>query len=437
MNINLHPGQSKIVKWLFGADGVRYASAAASRGFGKSFVAASSACIALDRLIKKAPSLPNKNIAIIAPTYSQVVDIYYPLLAYQFGLESAAQKSSSYTGTFQFSNGVTLKLWSADAIERMRGLGQFFVVCDEITTWNSKFLPAWEGVILPTMTTRWPGDHGALIISTPRGYDDFHQVSTYEVLDPRFKHFNFTYKDSPILSAEEIERARKTLDPIQFAREYLASFEESGAQVFYCFDRNTHCKHESFGLSPIEPDQSESVHISLDFNVGVQAGTSWLIRDNEVFGINEFHGAPNTELTAQTIRARYPHNKVLIYPDPSGKARKTSAAVGVTDFTILERYGFTVLAKNSHPPIVDSVAAVNGKLRNSNGDSSVFIDPRHCPRTVKSLERTVWLEGRSDSAIIDKRNGDEHFSDGTRYFFDYKFPITNNRVTSAKSKSWF
>ena len=47
----------------------------------------------------------------------------------------------------------------------------------------------------------------------------------------------------------------------------------------------------------------------------------------------------NTEIMARQIDQKY-KNRTTIYPDPSGKSRRTSAP-GQTDFTILENYGFS------------------------------------------------------------------------------------------------
>jgi len=120
-----------------------------------------------------------------------------------------------------------------------------------------------------------------------------------------------------------------------------------------------------------------------------------------------------------------------VYPDPSGRARKTSAAVGVTDFSILQSAGLNVLAKSKAPPIVDSVACVNRKLKNAAGDIDVFVRPE-CKGVIQSLERTAWVDKNPDLAVIDKSEGVEHFSDGIRYLFDHRFPIRAGAKVTAR-----
>jgi len=110
--IELHDKQSEVIRDLFVDNTCRYSVVNASRGFGKSYLAATAAIIAVQELINLPAEVPNKNVALIAPTYSQAVDIYYPLIAWQLGMEDFADKASKAAGQFWFPNNVQLKLWS-------------------------------------------------------------------------------------------------------------------------------------------------------------------------------------------------------------------------------------------------------------------------------------------------------------------------------------
>jgi hypothetical protein len=270
-------------------------------------------------------------------------------------------------------------------------------------------------------------------------------------LDSDYKSYHFDYKRAPLLDPEELEKIRHTIDPLAWAREYLASFEESGNSVFYCFDRKIHVRNdiEPFMLGGTQPDgtfkQGEDVHIGIDFNVGLQCSSAFAIRGSQVQYIDEFKGHPDTETLAIAIRARYWPNyntkghpdfgrkvcRIFVYPDPTGRARKTSAPVGVTDIFILEDHKLTVCAPKSSPPIVDSVAAVNRMLMTAAGDVRMFISAK-CTGLIQSLERTSWLDGNSDTATIDKSQGVEHFSDGVRYPMHYLFPIRAGGAAASR-----
>lgn len=441
MKSKLHPKQATVFNDLFVRKNCRNSVVVASRGFGKSHLAATTAVKALDELIKLTLTqrhlrIPNKNVYIIAPTYNQVIKIYYPLLAYYFGLEEKATRASRDEGVFEFED-ISLQLWSYEAIERMRGTGCYYVVLDEPSSWSKGIglKEAWESIIQPCIETRWSEKrsriYGAnpgrsLTIGTPKGFNYFYDMFNFAESNKDWRSYHFDYTQTPLLDPEEVERLKDNIDPIKFEREYKASFKDSGNNVFYCFDRkiNVDSQIEYFRN---EEKFKEDVHVAIDFNVGLQCTSAWAIRGKQAFGIEEFKGHPDTETLANVLKAKYidKGHKVIAYPDPSGRSKKTSAAVGRTDFTILSNAGISCLAKNSAPPIVDSVAAVNRMLKTANGGVNARIHPR-CKGLIESFEKTVWVENNPDLAIIDKSKGVEHYSDGARYFFDFVFPIPNS-----------
>jgi hypothetical protein len=227
-----------------------------------------------------------------------------------------------------------------------------------------------------------------------------------------------------------------------FNREYKASFEDSGNSVFYCFNRKVH-------VSKDLPDfaKEEDVHVRIDFNVGIQASSEFALRGGQVHYLNEFKGHPDTDTLAIAIKARHWPNynnvdhedfgkkicKIYVYPDPTGKSRKTSAAVGTTDLSILANHGFIVQALPASPGIIDSVACVNRLLKTAAGDIHLYIHPR-CVGTIESLERTEWVERNPDSAALDKSKGVEHFSDSVRYPMEFLFPI--KRILKATKRGF-
>jgi hypothetical protein len=427
--INLHPGQSEVYRDLFVDQSCLYSALCTSRGWGKSYLASAAAVTAVFELLQLPKKVPNKDVYIVAPTHDQVTDIYYPIIQYDLGIEHFCIKSSRDLGKFVFANDTTLRLLSYESIERMRGKGAYFVVWDEVSSCKKGLSPkeAWEAVMLPCINTRWSPERAAffgakspgraLAISTPKGFNHFYDMYNYRESDKRWKSYKFDYKQSPLLDVSEIELAKANMDPIQFASEYLADFKESGNSVFYCFDRTKHVRDdlEYFG-------DEEAVHVNIDFNVGLQCSSAFALRGAQIHILDEFKGHPDTETLASVLREKYRGHKIYAYPDPSGRARKTSAPVGQTDFSILSSAGIECLARSKAPPIVDSVNAVNRMLINANQQTNLFVHPR-CKGVISSLERTKWTETNPDIAAIDKSEGIEHFSDGVRYGTEFLFPV--------------
>lgn len=161
------------------------------------------------------------------------------------------------------------------------------------------------------------------------------------------------------------------------------------------------------------------------------ASVLFAIRGGQIHVLEELSGHPDTETLAKTLKEKYydKGHRVITYPDPAGRARKTSAAVGITDFSILERNKLITRAHSKAPPIIDSVAAVNKKLLNAAGQVDMLIHPR-CMSTIKSIERTMWLDKNPDSATIDKTQGIEHWTDALRYAVEYLYPVrSGNKAT--------
>lgn len=444
MSINLHEGQTEVYEDMFVDMMARFAVVCCSRGWGKSYLAGATAITGVFELMQLSEKIPNKVVYIIAPTYEQVTDIYYPMLSYEMGLEEYCLKSSKDQGRFWFPNRVELRLLSYESIERMRGKGAYLVVWDEVSSCLKGITPkeAWEGVIQPAILTRWsrkraayygaPSPGRALIISTPKGYNYLHHMFNNQENNTDWKSYHYDYTQSPFLDVEEIDKIKHDIDPIEFASEYLASFAESGNSVFYCFDRKRHVTNSIPDFHTTEThDKNEDVHCCIDFNVGIQATSVLAIRGNQVHVLHEFKGHPDTEALGKAISERWKGHRIFAYPDPSGRSRKTSAAVGKTDFTILESYGITCLAHAAAPSIIDSVAAVNRKLMTAAGDVDFYIHPR-CTGTITSLERTKWVDKNPNLATIDKSEGIEHYSDGLRYFMEYKYPILSTKKKVAR-----
>lgn len=442
MAINLHPTQSDVFRELFIDKTARFMPVACSRGWGKSYLGSVAAITAIFELIELEESVPNKNVYIIAPTYDQVVDIYYPLINFELGIEHFALKSSRDTGRFLFSKNVELRLISYESVERMRGKGAYFVVWDEVSSCKKGIKPkeAWTEVIKPCMSTRWSpkraAAHGAkspgraLIIGTTKGYNYFDEMLNMQEKDDEWQSHRYTYLDSPLLDQEEIEKQRKNMDAVSFASEYLAESVDSGNRVFHCFDRKVHVRKD------LEYFQDgEIVNLGIDFNVGIQATSAFAIRGGQVHFLDEFKGFLDTGSLAEFIVARYKGHEIRAFPDPTGRSRKTSAPIGITDFKLLELAGIKCFARKKSPPIADSVSAVNRMMMDATGAVNFYV-AAGLDGLIESLEKTKWVENNPDAAMIDKSEGIEHYSDGVRYPVEFLFPIIKSSCTVVKGRKF-
>lgn len=257
----------------------------------------------------------------------------------------------------------------------------------------------------------------AVFCGTPKGYNWFYDLFSGANEQPDWEAFRFRTIEGGRVAPSEIEAAKRSMDIRLFRQEFEASFETQGGRVYHAFER-------SFNLADCE-DTGGTLHIGMDFNINPMSAVVCVEAGNEIWAIDEISiPDANTDLMAQEIKGRYNGRHIVVYPDPSGKARKTSAAVGQTDFSILEGYGFDVVASNKAPPIVDRINEVNAMLCNSDGERRLFIDQR-CKNLIKSLEGLIYKEG---SSMPDKTSGLDHMADAVGYLIHEMHPIDGNQA---------
>ena len=137
----------------------------------------------------------------------------------------------------------------------------------------------------------------------------------------------------------------------------------------------------------------------------------------------------NTDEVCDEIKRRYPKSRIVMYPDPAGRQRKTSAG-GRTDISILQNAGFQVQVRNAHTPIRDRVNSVNAKLKNTQETRTLFIDPK-CKQIISSLEKMVYKPGTS---VIEKDGELDHMADAVGYLVDFLYPLRTDFDTTTPQR---
>ena len=232
--------------------------------------------------------------------------------------------------------------------------------------------------------------------------------------DKDWESWQFTTLQGEQVDSDEVEAAKADLDERTFRQEYEATFETYSGAIYYNFDREQNVK--------VVKDNNTTLHIGMDFNIDPMSAAVFQIDNNVINFIDEIIiYSSNTEELVKEIEARYPERKIIVYPDPACRQRKTSAG-GRTDLTILQNAGLTVRVKNAHPQIRDRINAVNSRLKNTNEQRMMFINPK-CKNIIRGLERHLYKEGTTQP---DKDSGFDHMNDALGYAVDYLFPIRKN-----------
>jgi len=391
----------------------RFRVVIAGRRFGKTHLAIRELCFHAKE--------PEREVWYVAPSYKQAKMIVFKKLRKKLLDLKWVRKINETNLSFELKNGTAISLKGADNYDSLRGVGLDFLVLDEFADIDQE---AWTETLRPTLADKMGK---ALFIGTPKGMNwakDLYDMA--QEFPDEWRSFQFTTEEGGNVPVTEIEAARRTLDTKTFNQEFRATFETFSGRIFYAFERK---KNVVAYLGDIPGE----LHIGCDFNidpltavVAVKNGPLLHIIDEiKIYG-------SNTDELVEEIKNRYPGKRIVVYPDPAGQARKTSAG-GRTDHTILRTAGFRVLAPSSHNAVRDGINAVNAKLCSSTGITTLFIDPR-CKYVIECLEKHVYKEGTS----LPEKGGNpdfSHMNDALRYMVDYLFPI-RQPIQQAPVRTW-
>ena len=334
----------------------------------------------------------------IAPTYKSAKQIAWRQLKAMVPKDLFAAKNEVEL-PIELVNGSRIELKGGESADNLRGASLSNVVLDE-----AAYIPqdAWEMVIRPALADQ---RGSAFFISTPAGYNHFHEMWEQAAELEDWQTFSYSTIEGGNVPPEEVELARRTLDERTFKQEFLASFETFSGRVFPDFDDDN-------VASDVE-DVGGPILVGLDFNVGIMAGVICSKVQDQLHIWDEIAVKnSNTDEVAQMLRQRFPDREIVCFPDPTGKARKTSAA-GVTDHGILRKYGLKVIAPNSPWAVKDRLNATNWLIKNAEGERRMYIHPR-CKNTIKGFRSVTYKEGAEDF-VVDKMPGLEHWIDGAGY----------------------
>jgi len=397
----------------------RFKVLASGRRFGKTY-------LAIYELLRKAAQV-DQNVWYVAPSYRQAKQIAWKMLKEAIAtLNWPVKYNESDLSCYLRQSGSTIALRGADNYDSLRGVGIDFLIIDEAADVKRE---AWVEVLRPTLSDT--GGKG-LFIGTPKGRNWFYDLYMRGKEDVEgWDSWQFTTVEGGNVPPEEIEAAKADLDDLTYAQEYLASFVNFEGRVYYAFTYETHCV-------PLKYDPKLTLALSYDFNVepGVCAVSQEQTLPNGLLGtgiIGEVYIPRNSNTSAvcrKVIADWGKHEgRVFCYGDATGGARGSAKIMG-SDWDIIRQelkptFGdrLQIKVKSANPPERVRVNAVNSRIKNTNGEIKMMVDPVKAPNVVRDFEGVQLLKGGSGE--IDKKTSPmlTHISDGIGYQINYEYPI--------------
>jgi hypothetical protein len=400
MNARLYPLRPNPAGVAFSASTKRFNRARAGRRSGKTERAKR-------RGVEKGIILPDgARIGFFAPTRGQAKSIFWnDVKLMTEGLW--AKKPNESVLTVYLVTGNELVVAGLDEPARVEGPPWDHFAIDEADDIKKGF---WDEHLRPCLSER---NGTADFTGVPNGFGFLYDIGLLAQQYPD-EYGDFLWHSSEILSPEEIESVKRTMDPRTFRQEYEGAIEAATGRVYYAFDRNKNVMEP-----PKELADTVVLSVGMDFNVNPMTcciffETSLVTYVIDCIGIH----TSNTQEMIDEIRHRYGDRVKYCYPDPTGRKGGTNAPVGVSDHSILRAAGLEVFCRGVSN-VRDGINDLNSRLCSMTGERRLFIAPK-AKKLIEALERHSY---KDDSSQPDKSDGFDHYCDGLKYPINFLHPI--------------
>lgn len=218
-------------------------------------------CCIMD-LIKRAIEHKGREprFAYVAPTYTQAKDVAWSYLKEYTSAIPGVEKSESELSVTLPHNKARIRLYGAENYDRLRGLYHDGVIIDEAGDIDPR---AWPEVIRPTLSDRrgW-----ATFIGTPKGDNDFHAIYERSRKEPDWFSAELKASETKLIADEELDDARRTLTPEQYAQEYECSFTAAILGAYYGKEMELAVAEKRIGRVP--HDRASDTFACWDLGIG-------------------------------------------------------------------------------------------------------------------------------------------------------------------------
>lgn len=364
---------------------------------------------------------PGINQGYFAPTYGHIRDIFFPTIeevAYSFGMNVEIREGNKevhfYTGKQYRGTSLCRTMDKPGSIVGFK-IGHGLI--DELDVMKAdKAETAWRK-IMARMRYNEPGvKNGLDVATTPEGFRFTHKMFVKMLIDKPELRNNYgliqasTHDNAKNLPDDYIPSLLEAY-PAELIDAYINGqfCNLSTGTVYRSYNRTKHRSHETI-------QDKEELFIGMDFNVGHMAATIYVKRKTGWHAVAELIDVFDTPDIIRIIQERWQGegHKIYVYPDASGKNRK-SVGASTSDIGLLEQAKFAVRAHNSNPLVKNRLMSVNKQFE----DGNLWINDNLCPVTADCLEQQPY----DKNGEPDKDGGFDHQNDATGYPIAYEFPI--------------
>lgn len=254
--------------------------------------------------------------------------------------------------TIKFPNNIFIRLKSAEARENLRGMNIGVAILDEAALFHQESLLEISNRIRPAVgsSDSWGR---MIVISTPNGQNALYNLyQSAQQLPEKWITRLYTWEQMRVADRQFVAQQRQILSPLKFEKDWNCSWGSVEDKFFMSWNRAM--------CGDVDDNWSGDLYTFHDFNAKMMCAIVAKVTnpgklDGKVEVLNTY-AIPNcnTEQLAQAIRRDYMHRNIYAIIDASGghANRSTTSPFGVTDRTLLEKYGFRIINNIKSNPLI-------------------------------------------------------------------------------------
>lgn len=363
---------------------------------------------------------PNIPIAYYLPTYGLFEDMLIPKATEMFGnLNIKFQHNKQHSKIITPYGEIWMR--SMDTPDRIVSYSVGYSVVDEVDVVHPNKRDDAMKRIASRNSFKKDTPNQIDFVSTPEGFAYMYQFFEKKANENKLLLKLSTLANEDNLAGGYIQGLREQYTEDQLKAYLNGEFVNlTSGTVYYSFDRDQNNSTRSHF-------EAETLHIGMDFNIGNMSAVVHVVDDVPI-AVDELTKVYDTATMCNLIKDKYPNNRIVVYPDASGKARKTNASQ--TDIGLLKEAKFIVKAKNSNPPVDDRVKNMNRMFFDGNKKIGYRVNTTKCPEYTEALERMAY----DKNGQPDKTSGFDHITEAGGYFIYHEYPLKTSRKFTAKKR---
>ncbi len=390
------------------------------------------------RLMRFLYSIPKAQIGIYEPTHDLIRQIIIPRLEEMFqalGLLYKLNKSEGIIDVWMPMGKARIIMRSMDNPSRLIGYEHHHALVDEIDVMpKDKAMDVWIRILARNRKRiRYNdgtfGKNTVGITTTPEGFGFVYNMWMKEhANDPDYRLIRGRTQDNFHLDPAYVQTLRATYPP-QLLEAYLNGefINLKGNTVYDGFDR----EQSNTDLTIDDFSPTATLHIGEDFNIGRSCAVVVMKGDDgKAYVVDEFFNLMDTPAMIKAIQARYSHRTIVVFPDASGRSRK-SVDASKSDIRLLRDAGFRINAPKKNPPVRQRVLSTNTAFLNGEGERTLYVNTRKCPNLTEALEKQIY-----DDNGVPIKDGKEDINDGLGYCVDRLWGLAKPTATIGRMKMW-